>query len=856
MSAKKQFAGTPYARPPSTPRQQLARRVSTSGSILKALFTPTKWFSKKPTENQEAEDENADEEDEGSEIDEESARSDSGSGEEDEEEQVGLQSMMNQTQTPNTARSPVDASLQTPNALRATNSTSASPNSLLASFFTNKGDAPLTAIELEGVKAILARQSDEGIQEQARGQAPSYATPVRRPYQPIFTPANMVPATRAATEVKKVRHGYTPSTTVSSPFRARNPARTGFGITRTSQPGQLSTPAKYQLNSSIPANDSRSENGKRNLEEISASAAKRVRQGSPEEVRQESTAIPPAISTGNQTAASILKILDTDVDSSAVSEKSAMTQTPKRVLNPYSTSNSARKPSSTVKRSPVKRDSRGIVGQVTRGDVLDKRTPYQPKKSSGLSNSFTAMNENDTSLSSPHRGNGSPVVNRREEEPKASTKFSFTSEFPTAATTPVKAPSSTFTFDSQVTKPALFDSSTSLKTQSTTPKFSFDASQISSRSSSQVASTIDVDETIQDDATAGSIQEEISMTEQESSATRSAVTSTDDNSVPESSTHKSTAEQSDKPPVFSFANAFQNKSENKPSPKFIFGNTTTASPEKSGESDRDSDVVVHQLRDGTEYVSPSKTQSRPSSGSNNSSTKVDDDAPKTSGFVFTPTHSKSTPSFSFSNYKEPTKDAPVVGGFTFDPTKSTAAVIEQSVKPAKVEDKKAVPKAPEPDVKARIMTVLERDLPEVKFTVVPHSVPDEVQNKVLTAQLIDIKFTVSKSSSVVEQSSSGFNWAAAGMQKPESNGWSCEVCMVSNTTDATQCISCESSAPTKSGAAAETGTKTTTPSAASGGVFNWAAAGMKAPVQQWSCSVCMTSNPDSAQTCLACEADR
>ncbi|VDB88673.1 unnamed protein product [Peniophora sp. CBMAI 1063] len=97
----------------------------------------------------------------------------------------------------------------------------------------------------------------------------------------------------------------------------------------------------------------------------------------------------------------------------------------------------------------------------------------------------------------------------------------------------------------------------------------------------------------------------------------------------------------------------------------------------------------------------------------------------------------------------------------------------------------------------------------------------------------------------------GFNWAAAGMKAPAKDvgGWTCGTCMVPNKSDAAKCVSCEEPAPKS----------TSSTSSTSGGGFNWAAAGMKAPAKDvggWTCGVCMVPNKAGAGKCVACDSDR
>ncbi|KAG6810197.1 hypothetical protein H0H92_012932 [Tricholoma furcatifolium] len=98
----------------------------------------------------------------------------------------------------------------------------------------------------------------------------------------------------------------------------------------------------------------------------------------------------------------------------------------------------------------------------------------------------------------------------------------------------------------------------------------------------------------------------------------------------------------------------------------------------------------------------------------------------------------------------------------------------------------------------------------------------------------------------------GFNWTAAGMKPPTTEGdtWTCSLCMLTNPNSATvQCEHCETKRPAPAAP----------PVAATQG-FNWAAAGMKPPTtggDTWTCSLCMLTNPNSATVqCEHCETKR
>ncbi|KAG4091090.1 hypothetical protein H8356DRAFT_611250 [Neocallimastix lanati (nom. inval.)] len=128
-------------------------------------------------------------------------------------------------------------------------------------------------------------------------------------------------------------------------------------------------------------------------------------------------------------------------------------------------------------------------------------------------------------------------------------------------------------------------------------------------------------------------------------------------------------------------------------------------------------------------------------------------------------------------------------------------------------------------------------------------------------------------------STSGFNWAAAGMKKPvdPEGTWECPSCMVKNKPDATQCIACETDKPgakksddlktvptfgsNKLGISfgKPSSSKPTDSSTPSTSGFNWAAAGMKKPVDPegtWECPSCMVKNKPDATQCIACETDK
>lgn len=94
---------------------------------------------------------------------------------------------------------------------------------------------------------------------------------------------------------------------------------------------------------------------------------------------------------------------------------------------------------------------------------------------------------------------------------------------------------------------------------------------------------------------------------------------------------------------------------------------------------------------------------------------------------------------------------------------------------------------------------------------------------------------------------SGFDWAAAGLKKPgATDEWECADCTLKNSMSVKdKCQYCEAPRPGATAAPVTTG-------------FNWAAAGMKKPESSggWTCSTCMVPNTATAKKCISCETDR
>lgn len=108
-----------------------------------------------------------------------------------------------------------------------------------------------------------------------------------------------------------------------------------------------------------------------------------------------------------------------------------------------------------------------------------------------------------------------------------------------------------------------------------------------------------------------------------------------------------------------------------------------------------------------------------------------------------------------------------------------------------------------------------------------------------------------------------FDWSAAGF-KPQATSskatWMCDSCMLQSPMEEDQCVICKADKPLTGSPAPMTNTATPNPTlpTTNGGAFNWAAAGMKAPISNgtWTCNTCMVQSPADADKCVACETSK
>ncbi|BFZ55019.1 hypothetical protein PYCC9005_002057 [Savitreella phatthalungensis] len=662
---------------PATPRPQ--------GSILRTLFSPATWFqgqsgvsqSQQPSHNEqsdtsmgEAGNDNDDDDDDDDEED--SSSTDS----QDEEEQIGLVSgatiRAHATNSPQSFRLPQTKSQQqTPQLPSAAARTGASPNALLADFFAHKGNTPLSAIEIAGVQALLQGGSTTELITPSHppsrlpvsgANGASFAVPVsaRRPYQPIFTPANSRAGTfrSAATSIRKVSRPGT-GVAVGSPFRHR---RSGLPIPSASAAASRATANARALDTDSPSTTLNAQ-GKRVLDDDAAPDAKRRRPAPSSSLGTS----PAGEITGQRTADAMLEILNNNTlapeeDENSVTlpkDKEAL----KTMLNPYAPAASTRKQLVTPRRQQTAlTPQRSAIDEIERSagyarNATAAASAYKPKQSSALATQSPASASTDTIFSPPKNG-------KFEIQPK--------SLFPIA-----------------------------------TP------------------SAMDDEEEENDDDDKG--------------------------------------EETGPAPV---------KSPTATKPSISSGQDTPTQLPKP--------ALVHQLRDGTEYISPSKPTTSASSASQPASAPP---APA-GGFVFKPPTSttSTTPAFTF-NRVPPTTSTTTGGGFVFNP----------NPQPPPTQKNTSSPPTSSSTPKDRVLALTENELPLTiyDFYVTPSVVGGSlVRERALGGIVGEVNF----GEEVAAAAAGGFDWVKAGLAKPQTTKeeWICGVCMCKSPGTVDSCVVCES----------------------------------------------------------------
>lgn len=95
---------------------------------------------------------------------------------------------------------------------------------------------------------------------------------------------------------------------------------------------------------------------------------------------------------------------------------------------------------------------------------------------------------------------------------------------------------------------------------------------------------------------------------------------------------------------------------------------------------------------------------------------------------------------------------------------------------------------------------------------------------------------------------------------PKADEWTCSMCSCKSPDSAKKCTVCDEPRPVSSTHSSTPSSAISPPSGVSSTGFNWAAAGMKAPESssagKWTCSVCMIQNDAAKNKCAACESPK
>lgn len=613
--------------------------------------------------------------------------------------QIGLPSQLH-VEKDTTLTRLYPSSSQTP-VRPVTSSQKNSPNALLAQFFRDRGDAPLSLVEKEGVIALLSKtDTRDTTVSPTIASVPSYATPARNPYQPIFTPVRMPAKGKPvpATEVKKIRRPNYLS--AASPFRRRKPP-TSFGPPQPLRPPPSSVPRKYEL-SSVIVSDETAKDGKRGLDEVNAPEAKRTK----------------TEASGTRTAASILEILESTSSSSMATKEPENTNPEqlKTMLNPYASSSTPRKPSNIVRRTPVRspvRRERSALEEIDRSLALERKgTTYLPKKSSGLANSFSAS---EPSLFSPKTAlanketvlsDESTVTNDAEKRSQNGV-FSFG----TPASKQAIAPTT-----EQATEADSIEATTSglITNERSGSTESFGANQSGSVTT---AKFIAPDSHTDDGSAIQAAPEKLNTSSLFSFGTPAA----------SSAASFAPTEQDSPPSTFGFGSACTDGKPSKPHGGFSFGSSQTTIQASSETTDavppKPFAAITTKITPAFSFgLKPSKDNAdtrRAFFVEENIQTPakaiLDPQAEeavtaRNTGFVFRPTHTKSTSSFSFSNYAPLTeeKDVPQPG-FMFDPGKQVDIFLQPKLdKPFAPLVASTTLSKTEPNIRSRVLSVYYR----------------------------------------------------------------------------------------------------------------------------------------------------
>ncbi|KAK9389833.1 hypothetical protein V1515DRAFT_591984 [Lipomyces mesembrius] len=408
---------TPYSRPPrrstlpngDTPQTPIRGReelhAQTPGSIFSkviSMFTPSRWNSRRHQQPSDGELHTTDTQ---SAVPEKSTSGQSYKGDSDEQGAQSDQSTNSPTrylpflfspaksQPPNTPAWSVESLAFTPTQvpIAPSEEQNASPNQMLAKFFREKGDAPLSGIEVQGVMALMQQAQQKQLEERRQStpslssfstqtspsktvteqlypSVPSFVTPARHRsatpslraprYNPILTPQPRRAVTPMVTKPKTVVQ----YPTISTPFKSR---------TTTPQP---SSGKRLKTDSDVPAAEKHER--------------KQLRPASPATQHDNMSTTPSATPKRiSQTASALLSLIEpvgtpSEIAKARAEDRERLTDPAiKPFVNPYAASTPLA--STTTRRKQARKESLVGVGSARKKrralDEIERTIPTEEK---------------------------------------------------------------------------------------------------------------------------------------------------------------------------------------------------------------------------------------------------------------------------------------------------------------------------------------------------------------------------------------------------------------------------------------------------------------------------------------------
>ncbi|KAK9353508.1 hypothetical protein V1523DRAFT_348993 [Lipomyces doorenjongii] len=407
---------TPYSRPPrqstlpngDTPQTPMRGReelhAQTPGSIFSkviSMFTPSRWNSPRHQQHIDGELHPADTQ---GAVPEKSTSGQSNKGGSDEQGAQWEQSANTPTrylpflfspaksQPPGTPAWSVEPLAFTPTQvpIAPSEEQTASPNQMLAKFFREKGDAPLSSIEVQGVMALMQQAQQKQLEERRQStpslpsfstqtspsktvteqlypSVPSFVTPARHRsatpslraprYNPILTPQPR----RAVTPMVAKPKTVVQYPTISTPFKSR---------TTTPQP---SSGKRLKTDSDVPAAEKHER--------------KQLRPASPANQHDKSAAPSTTPKRISQTASALLSLIEpvgtpSEIAKARAEDRERLTDPAiKSFVNPYAASTPLT--STTTRRKQARKESLVGVGSARKKrralDEIERTIPTEEK---------------------------------------------------------------------------------------------------------------------------------------------------------------------------------------------------------------------------------------------------------------------------------------------------------------------------------------------------------------------------------------------------------------------------------------------------------------------------------------------